>query len=137
MEKVIDKVVEIDRIVHVPVVEYVEKIVEVEAPRADYMKPDYSFTSQQFEDYYMNTVIPNYDQAYPGAKIYLADGFLGEYKGSLSMIWIFESIAVRNAYFGSNAKELSQEIQDKLKSVDDGLALLGSWTSKFTDWSIR
>jgi hypothetical protein len=44
---------------------------------------------------------------------------------------------VRNAYFGSNAKELSQEIQDKLKSVDDGLALLGSWTSKFTDWSIR
>lgn len=94
-------------------------------------------TSQQFEDYYMNTVIPNYDQAYPGAKIYLADGFLGEYKGSLSMIWIFESIAARNAYFGSNAKELSQEIQDKLKSVDDGLALLGSWTSKFTDWSIR
>ena len=48
-------------------------------------------TSQQFEDYYMNTVIPSYDQAYPGAKIYLADGFVDEYKGSLSMIWIFES----------------------------------------------
>jgi hypothetical protein len=68
-------------------------------------------TSQQFEDYYMNTVIPSYDQAYPGA--------------------------VRNAYFASNAKELSQETQDKLKSVDDGLALLRSWTSKFTDWSVR
>jgi|TARA_B110000503_G_scaffold103527_1_gene154551 hypothetical protein len=94
-------------------------------------------TSQQFEDYYINTVIPNYDKAYPGAKIYLADGFVGEYKGSLSMIWVFESTAVRNAYFGSNANELSQETQDKLKSVDDGLALLGSWTSKFTDWSIR
>ena len=85
----------------------------------------------------MKTMIFNYEKAYPGAKIYQTDGFVGEYKGSLSMIWIFESIAVRNAYFGSNAKELSQETQDKLKSVDDGLALLGSWTSKFTDWSIR
>ncbi|MGY8792507.1 MAG: hypothetical protein ACKVLJ_12390 [Cytophagales bacterium] len=44
---------------------------------------------------------------------------------------------MRNAYFASNAKELSQETQDKLKSVDDGLALLRSWTSKFTDWSVR
>ena len=42
-------------------------------------------TSQQFEDYYMKTVIPNYNKAYPGAKI-LADGFVGEYRGSLSMI---------------------------------------------------
>ena len=64
-------------------------------------------TSQQFEDYYMKTVIPNYDQAYPGTKIYLANGFGGEYKGSLSMIWILESIAMRNTYFDSNAKELS------------------------------
>jgi|TARA_B110000046_G_scaffold165255_1_gene181415 hypothetical protein len=42
------------------------------------------------------------------------------------MIWVFESTAVRNTYFGSNASELNQETQDKLKSVDDGLALLGS-----------
>jgi hypothetical protein len=33
--------------------------------------------------------------------------------------------------------ELNQELTASLKNVDDGLAELGTWTSKYTDWSIQ
>tara|TARA_B110000459_G_C16450198_1_gene420356 strand:+ start:74 stop:901 length:828 start_codon:yes stop_codon:yes gene_type:complete len=96
-------------------------------------------TSQQFEDYFLNTFIPNYENAYKGASLHLAEGLRGQYEGSLGMIWIFDSNEARNAYFDKNGAptKLNQEISENLSSVNDGLSELGTWTSKYTDWTIH
>ena len=55
------------------------------------------------------------------------------------MIWIFDSNEARNAYFDKNGAptKLNQEISENLSSVNDGLSELGTWTSKYTDWTIH
>ena len=96
-------------------------------------------TSDQFEAYFTNTLIPAYENAYRGVSLHLIEGLRGQYKGNLGMVWIFESNEVRNLYFDNNEQStsLNKETRAKLKSVDDGLAKLGTWTSSFTDWSVQ
>ena len=96
-------------------------------------------TLEQFKTYYTNTLIPAYENAFKGASLSLADGLRGADKGRLGMVWIFDSSDVRDLYFDKNgmSTELNQELTASLKTVDDGLAELGTWTSKYTDWSIQ
>ena len=97
-------------------------------------------TSKQFQDYWLNVTIPNYEKEYKGAKIYMADGLRGKETGSISMIWVFESEEARDAFYNTDgsSNELGQSIGNKLKPINDGLAKLGSWTSSYyTDWSVR
>lgn len=96
-------------------------------------------TIQQFEDYFTNTLIPSYEKEYKGAKLSLVKGLRGQNKGALGMVWVFESESVRNLYFDSKGAptKLNQEINLKLKSVDEGLSKIGTWTSIYTDWVVR
>ena len=96
-------------------------------------------TAKQYQDYWMNEVIPNYEKAIKGSKIYLADGLRGEESGKLSMIWIFENEEARDIMFAADRdnKEFRDAIRKKLQPYDDELAKLGSWTSTFTDWSVQ
>ena len=96
-------------------------------------------TSDQFEAYFTDTLIPAYENAYRGVSLHLIEGLRGQYKGNLGMVWIFESNEVRNLYFDNNEQSipLNKETRAKLKSVDDGLAKLGTWTSNYTDWSVQ
>ena len=96
-------------------------------------------TAKQYQDYWMNEVIPNYEKAIKGSKIYLADGLRGQESGKLSMIWIFENEEARDIMFAADRdnKEFRDAIWKKLQPYDDELAKLGSWTSTFTDWSVQ
>ena len=86
----------------------------------------------------MKNTIPSYEKEYK-AGIYLADGLRGQEEGKISMIQIFDSEADRNLYYNADGSstEMGQAIRQKLESVNAGLAKLGTWTSNYTDWSVR
>ena len=95
-------------------------------------------TLKKFEDYFLNNLIPNYENEYKGAKLSLIKGIRGENKGSFGMIWTFESEDARNLYYDEkgNPTKLNQEVSAKLAPVNEGLNKIGTWTSKYTDWTV-
>tara|TARA_B110000444_G_C18754935_1_gene554625 strand:+ start:85 stop:918 length:834 start_codon:yes stop_codon:yes gene_type:complete len=95
-------------------------------------------TMEQFENYFLNETIPNYEKEFKGAKVNLVKGIRGENKGAMGMIWIFESNEARDLYYDSNGAptKLNQEVNQRLRTVDEGLSKIGTWTSRYTDWSV-
>ena len=95
-------------------------------------------TIEQFEDYFINKLIPSYEKQYKGATLSLIKGIRGQNEGSLGMVWIFESDDARNLYYDDkgNPTELNQQVSEKLGPVNDGLNEIGTWTSNYTDWSV-
>ena len=95
-------------------------------------------TIEQFENYFINETIPNYEKEFKGAKINLVKGIRGENKGAIGMVWIFESNEARDLYYDSNGAptKLNQEVNQRLRTVNEGLSKIGTWTSKYTDWSV-
>ena len=93
---------------------------------------------EQFENYFINETIPNYEKEFKGAKINLVKGIRGENKGAIGMVWIFESNEARDLYYDSNGAptKLNQEVNQRLRTVNEGLSKIGTWTSKYTDWSV-
>ncbi len=96
-------------------------------------------TLDQFVSYFKETMIPSFKNEYKGANLHLIEGVRGENKGSLGMIWIFDSEATRNLYYDEQGAStpLNIEIGERLQAVNDGLAELGTWTSQYTDWSVK
>ena len=80
----------------------------------------------------------NYEKEFKGAKINLVKGIRGENKGAIGMVWIFESNEARDLYYDSNGAptKLNQEVNQRLRTVNEGLSKIGTWTSKYTDWSV-
>ena len=95
-------------------------------------------TMEQFENYFLNETIPNYEKEFKGAKVNLVKGIRGENKGDMGMIWIFESNEARDLFYDSNGAptKLNQEVNQRLRTVDEGLSKIGTWTSRYTDWSV-
>jgi ketosteroid isomerase-like protein len=95
-------------------------------------------TMEQFEDYFLNNLIPSYEKEYRGVKLSLVKGQRGENSGSLGMVLIFESDDARNLYHDADGKptKLNQEVSQKLSSVNEGLLKIGTWTSSYTDWAV-
>ena len=95
-------------------------------------------TMEQFENYFLNETIPNYEKEFKGAKVNLVKGIRGENKGAMGMIWIFESNEARDLFYDSNGAptKLNQEVNQRLRTVDEGLSKIGTWTSRYTDWSV-
>ena len=93
---------------------------------------------EQFENYFLNETIPNYEKEFKGAKVNLVKGIRGENKGDMGMIWIFESNEARDLFYDSNGAptKLNQEVNQRLRTVDEGLSKIGTWTSRYTDWSV-
>ena len=93
----------------------------------------------QFVTYFKETMIPSFKNEYKGANVHLIEGIRGENKGSLGMIWIFDSEATRNLYYDEKGAStpLNNEIGKRLQSVNEGLEELGTWTSQYTDWSVE
>lgn len=93
----------------------------------------------QFKDFYVNKVIPEYEKHITGTKAYLLKGIRGENINSLGIIWIFETEGDRNKYFNEDGSfsDFGNTTFEKLQPIDDELEKLGTWTSKYTDWIVQ
>ena len=97
----------------------------------------------QFKNFYVREVIPEYEKNWPGLKGYLLKSFFSDSKNSFAIVWLFKTEADRNRNFDANgrANELERAALEKVKPVEEKLKkLYGSYTVKYThedDWVVQ
>jgi len=101
------------------------------------LKPD--VTMEQYQEFYISKVIPEFEKYHPNTKVYFVKGIRGENENSFGVIAVIESEKHRDKYFNEDGSlnELGIATQEKLKSVFDELEKLGTYTTKYTDWVIQ
>ena len=91
-------------------------------------------TMEQFQDFYLNTLLPEYEKRLQGWKFYMTKGIRGENENNYGWIAVIESEETRGKYLDN--EELWEAINEKLKPITEELDKLGKVTSKFTDWLV-
>jgi len=100
---------------------------------------DPDVTRNQYKDFFVNKVKPEWEKHFTGAKVFLLEGARGENENGLGFVWIFESEGDRDKYFnddGSN-NELGTTTYEKLQPITEEWQKLGTWTSTWTDWVVQ
>jgi hypothetical protein len=99
---------------------------------------------EEFKTFYLSDVIPAYEKAFEGLKIYMLKSVRGKYKNELAVIWIFESEAARNKYFSDdpsagNFTDLGKETMEGLKEIRQKMnSNYGRWTgNEQDDWIVQ
>ena len=95
-------------------------------------------TMQEFQDFHINTLIPEYEKYYVGWQMYLAQGIRGENKNRYGWILVAESEETRNRLYNDNGSltEYGKEIREKMKPVLDKVEKFGKLNRTYTDWLI-
>jgi len=91
-------------------------------------------TMDQYVDFLVNRFAPEYEKAFPGAKVYIMMGESGARKGWIGMITLKESIEVRDKLFRSPE---TAEARAKLDPIMEELEKYTSSRPKVTDWVIQ
>jgi hypothetical protein len=101
------------------------------------LNPD--VTLNQFKEFYIKNVIPEFEKTYPDVKLYFISGIRGENQNSVGLIYFFESIKIRDKYFHADGSptELGMTAQEKMKPTYEKLRTLETATLKYTDWLIE
>jgi len=103
------------------------------------LKPN--VTMDQFIDFYTNKYIPANDKVYPGTRTYLFWGDRGDRKNQIGLVWIFESVAVRDKYFpneGSTGSEAVLAAEEKLKAMNEEFDKYAALSDRiYTDWLVK
>jgi hypothetical protein len=102
------------------------------------LKPN--VTIDQFEKFYVDKVLPEYEKAWVGLKGYLLRSFRD--KNSFAIVWLFESEAARNKYFTADdkANEFERAAYQKVKPIEEELKKYGIYTVDYKnddDWVVR
>jgi len=95
-------------------------------------------TMQEFHDFHINTLIPEYEKYYVGWQMYLAQGIRGENKNRYGWILVAESEETRNRLYNDNGSltEYGKEIREKMKPVLEEVEKFGTLNRTYTDWPI-
>jgi len=101
------------------------------------LNPD--VTMEQFQEFYISKVIPEFEKNFPGWKGYSVKGIRGENENSFGMIWVMKSEEHRDKYFNEDGglNELGTATWEKANPVLEELEKLGTYTSTYTDWVIQ
>ncbi|HKO12617.1 MAG TPA: hypothetical protein VJV22_11660 [Acidobacteriaceae bacterium] len=100
-------------------------------------------TMNQFTDFYVHQVIPEYEKNWPGLRGYLLKSFQRDAHNQFAIVWLFNTVADRNRNFDANDRpnELEKAALQKVKPIEDKLKdLYGSYTIKYThddDWVVQ
>ncbi|HZD52482.1 MAG TPA: hypothetical protein VE175_05505 [Woeseiaceae bacterium] len=104
-------------------------------------------TVEDFEKFYVEQVLPEYEKNWPGLKGYLLQNFRDEAKNQFAIVWLFETTEARNRYFdeagtpNERANELERAALAKVKPIEDKLKkLYGEYTVRYTnedDWVVQ
>lgn len=96
-------------------------------------------TMNQFQDFYMNTIAPEFSRSRPGWTIFLVKGINGENKNNLGVMVVIDSEESFHKYFNEDntPSELAKAANRKLIQVYDDLhEFVVSYDTKFTDWIV-
>ena len=94
-------------------------------------------TMEQFQDFQLNTVIPEFEKHYRGWEFYMSKAIRGENEHSYGWIIVIESEEIRDKYYNNESlNELGKAANEKLKPVMAESEKLGKTKRKYTDWII-
>ena len=95
-------------------------------------------TMEQFLDFQLNTVIPEFEKHYKGWKAYVSKGLRGQNKNNYSWFFVIKSEEVRDRYYNTDGSpnELGKAANENLNSVMEESNKLGKVSRKYTDWLI-
>jgi hypothetical protein len=96
-------------------------------------------TLDQYLDYFTNKLIPEFENNFPGAKLFLVKGLNREVKGEYGSIIIVESKKVYNKYWNDDGSytDVTLAIAEKMQPIVDEGNKLGTSTDVITDWVIQ
>jgi len=100
------------------------------------MKP--GVTIKQFQEFYINKLIPAIEKARSGWKVYLVKGVRGENKDSYGLIVVIESVEAHDKHYNADdsLSEFGKEALRDYNPVKNELDKLVTISSKFTDWLV-
>ena len=83
-------------------------------------------------------LIPEYEENYPGWRLFLAQGLRGENQNKYGWIIIVESEEVRDKYYNDDGSitEFGQQAADNMKPVLQEAEEFGKLHRTYTDWLI-
>jgi len=100
-------------------------------------------TIEDFKNFYVREVLPEYEKNWPGLKGYLLKAFDGQSKNKFAIVWLFKTEADRNRNFDADGKanELEKAALEKVKPIEDKLKkLYGTYTVQYAkedDWVVQ
>ncbi len=96
-------------------------------------------TLNQYMDFVIHKVVPEYEKNFPDIQYYIAKGLRGEHENSYAYMVVFESEEVRNKYWGGDGvyTELGSSALKKMEPILSKLDELGKSSTSYTDWLIK
>jgi len=97
-------------------------------------------TMEQYVEFFTTKVIPAYDKAFPGVKMYLIKSLRGKDSTSLGIIYLFNSEADRNKYVRDGATtELFNTIINKLDGINKewDKYVTSAESDTYNDWLVQ
>jgi hypothetical protein len=100
-------------------------------------------TMDQFVNFYVHEVLPEYEKHWPGLKGYLLKAFFADSKNKFAVVWLFKTVEDRNRNFDADgqANELEKAALEKVKPIEEKLKnTYGSYTVQYThedDWVVQ
>jgi len=98
-----------------------------------------NITIEQFTDFYVDRVIPEYKKYREGWKIYPVKRIRGEKANGLGLIIVIDSEASRDKFYNSDGSlsELGKAMDAKMQPVMEEMQKLGTVaTDVYTDWLV-
>lgn len=96
-------------------------------------------TLNQYLDFVIHKVVPEYEKNFPGIKYFIAKGIRGENENSFAYFVVFESENVRNKYWGKEDvyTDIGTSAMEKMEPILTKLNELGTASTTYTDWLIQ
>lgn len=99
-------------------------------------------TMEEYIKFFSGTVIPAYNKAFPGMKVYLIQSLRGTDSTSMGVIYMFDTEADRNKYFGKDGAptELFNKANAKLDALSKEMEKYEKQSNapdKYNDWLVK
>jgi len=97
-------------------------------------------TMNQFRDFFVKEVLPDYEKHWKGLKGYLVRSVRGPSKDRFAIVWMFDTERIRDSYFNSDGtpNELEKDALEKVKPVEQKLNKFGTYTIQYMDdWVVQ
>lgn len=96
---------------------------------------------EEFQNFFINELIPEYEKHFIGLKGYLIQSVNGEYKDKFGLIWLFATQPTRDYYFNDDGTPNEYELESlaRVKPKEDELKeRFGSYKVNYMDdWVVQ
>ena len=102
------------------------------------LNPD--VTLNQYLDFMNNKLKPEFEKNFPGVQILVLKGTRGENKNGIGMLYVVESVEVRDKYWPKDGEssEIAKSALEKMQATMEEWAKMEvDFSTKYTDWIIQ